>query len=348
MCETPDLLEWAEEQERKKISAAVDSMEEKIENAPSGSVAEKVCDTVPLPEHERVVLIDAFSQIFRSFYAIRQLNNHRGEPVNALYVMTKLLLQMEKNYSSSGGAMLFDCGKVAFRLELLPEYKANRPPMPEELKCQMPKIEEMAQAFGWPLLRAENYEADDLIGGFSASCGTQVLIVTGDKDLSSLVDERVHLLKPARSGGGFQECGPEEVLQDFGVEPALIPDYLALLGDSVDNIDGVPGIGAKSAALLLNSFGAIDGWYDEEGELKFESSKFSGKLAGKKELLKRNLALTRLKCELPEAFRDPAVLCKKAPDWQKIANLCAENDFKSLLKEIPAEPDLPGSEDELF
>ena len=336
---TPDLFEWAEQNAKEN---AVNSKKPPCTDAlPAGDLSSE--------EEGHALLVDAFSQIFRAFYAIRQLNNHRGEPVNALYIMTKLLLQIEKNYPSDMGAFLFDCGKVAFRLELLPEYKANRPPMPEALKQQMPLIEEMAAAFGWPLLRAENYEADDLIGAFTASLRKNVLIVTGDKDLSSLVDERVHLLKPARSGGGFQECGPQEVLQDFGVTPDLIPDYLALLGDSVDNIDGVPGIGAKSAVELLNTYGSSEKWYDEEGALLLPKSKFSGKLEGKKELLLRNLKLTRLKCTLPEAFSDcRAVLKKRAPDWQKIANICADNDFKSLLKEIPAEPEIAHKEDELF
>ena len=341
MDDTPDLLEWAEQNSQKE-SSSPDLIP--VENGKQENIL-----TPELFPGGKVVLIDAFSQIFRAFYAIRQLNNHRGEPVNALYVMTKLLLQMEKNHPCARGAMLFDCGKVAFRLELLPEYKANRPPMPDPLKIQMPRIEEMAAAFGWPLLRAENYEADDLIGAFAARYGSEVLIVTGDKDLSSLVDERVHLLKPARSGGGFIECGPEEVVNDFGVVPALIPDYLALLGDSVDNIGGVPGIGAKSAVELLNNYGSVVNWFDDEGKLTFENSKFSAKLAGKKELIQRNLGLTRLKMELPEEFSDcSAVLVKKSPDWQRIADLCADNDFKSLLKEIPAEPAMSGREDELF
>ena len=335
MNDTPDLFEWAEQQAAEKITT------------PEKTVAEEV----PAEEswNTPAVLVDAFSQIFRAFYAIRQLNNHRGEPVNALYIMTKLLLQIEKNHPAEKGAFLFDCGKVAFRLELLPEYKANRPPMPEALKQQMPAIEEMASAFGWPLLRVENYEADDLIGAFACHVPGAVRIVTGDKDLSSLVNEKVHLLKPARSGGGFQECGPEEVKRDFGVAPELIPDYLALLGDSVDNIGGVPGIGPKSAVELLNNFGCTEKWYDEEGTLLIDAAKFAGKLAGKKELIRRNLALTRLKCELPEELSDcGSVLAKKAPDWQKIANMCADNDFKSLLKEIPATPELPQKEDELF
>ena len=337
MNDTPDLFEWAAEQERiakQKCSPAEAA-------SPTLTAAEELSGTT--------MLIDAFSQIFRSFYAIRQLNNKRGEPVNALYLMTKMLLQLERDYTCSYGALLFDCGKVKFRLELHPEYKSNRPPMPEDLKSQMPAIEEMSSAFGWPLLRAENYEADDLIGGFAQKITSGVLIVTSDKDLSSLVNDHVNLLKPARSGGGFQKCGIDEVVRDFGVVPELIPDYLALLGDNVDNINGVPGIGPKSAVELLNKFGAVDSWYSPDGSEKFADSKFASKLAGKRELLKRNLGLTRLKCDLPEEFSDIShTLTKKQPDWQKIADICADNDFKSLLKEIPAEPRIPGNEDELF
>lgn len=336
MNETPDLFEWAELQHKAAATAEC--------TAPSA--VEEISETY---DDRPVVLIDALSQIFRSFYAVRQLNNRRGEPVNALYLMTKLLLQMEKDHSGCRGALLFDSGKVAFRLELLPEYKANRPPMPEELQQQMPRIEEMAQAFGWPLIKVENYEADDLIGAFAVNLSGTVFIVTGDKDLSSLVNEQVHLLKPARSGGGFQECGPEEVLRDFGVVPELIPDYLALLGDSVDNIDGVPGIGAKSAVELLKNYGAADSWYDENGVFKFPESRFAAKLQGKQPLIKRNLGLTRLKCQLPEAYANcAAALDKKAPDWQKIANMCADNDFKSLLKELPVAPEEIKRENELF
>ena len=336
MNDTPDLFEWAEQQTAGTTASQ--------DTSPAVS-RENEC----VPQDSPVVLVDAFSQIFRAFYAIRQLNNHRGEPVNALYIMTKLLLQINRDFPADKGAFLFDCGKVEFRLKLLPEYKANRPPMPEPLKQQMPAVEEMAAAFGWPLLRAENYEADDLIGGFANTLSERVFIVTGDKDLSSLVDERVHLLKPARSGGGFVECGPEEVVRDVGVVPELIPDYLALLGDSVDNIEGVPGIGAKSAVELLNTHGSAERWYQEDGTLRIAAGKFSAKLEGRHSLICRNLGLTRLKCDLPEQFADlKNVLSKKAPDWQKIANMCADNDFKSLLREIPAEPELPKAEGELF
>ena len=290
---------------------------------------------------DNVVLIDAYSQIFRSFYAVRVLKDPKGRPVNALYIFTKLLLGIEKEYPGNTGAMLFDCGKVKFRLEVAPEYKANRPPMPDDLKSQMPAIREMAEAFGWPLLSAENYEADDLIGGFAQSCTEKVLIVTSDKDLSQLVNDRISILAPTKgNSGGFAIRQEAEVIEKFGIKPELVADYLALVGDSSDNIPGVSGIGPKSAAALLNEYGSIESW-GEHFE-KLSGSKFAAKLNGKEELLKNNLILVRLKTELPEEFKDlKKTLARRSPDWQKIAQLCREYAFNAILKVLPCEPPEP-------
>lgn len=287
---------------------------------------------------ENVVLIDAYSQIFRSFYAVRVLKDPKGRPVNALYIFTKLLLGIEKEYPGNTGAMLFDCGKVKFRLEVAPEYKANRPPMPDDLKSQMSAIREMAEAFGWPLLSAENYEADDLIGGFAKSCTEKVLIVTSDKDLSQLVNDRISILAPTKGNSGCFAIRQEaEVIEKFGIKPELVADYLALVGDSSDNIPGVSGIGPKSAAVLLNEYGPIESW-GEHFE-KLSGSKFAAKLNGKEELLKNNLILVRLKTELPEEFKDlQKTLARRSPDWQKIAQLCREYAFNAILKVLPCEP----------
>ena len=293
---------------------------------------------------DTAVLIDAYSQIFRSFYAIRYLTDPTGRPVNALYVFTKLLLGIEKEYPGDRGAMLFDCGKVKFRLEVAPEYKSNRPPMPDDLKSQMPAIREMAQAFGWQLLSAENYEADDLIGGFANAFPGKVMIVTSDKDLSQLINDRISILAPAKgNSGGFMLRGERDVIEKFGVKPDLVADYLALVGDTSDNIPGVPGIGPKSAAAILNKIGPIDSWIDDPSKL--ESSKFAAKLAGHQELLRKNQMLVRLKTELPEDFNDlEKTLSRQTPDWQKIASICREYSFNGILKDLPCpvqEPETP-------
>ena len=289
-----------------------------------------------------LVLIDAYSQIFRAFFAIRRLTDSKGEPVNALFVFTRLLLELAKKYPSPRGAMLFDCGKVAFRLQLNPEYKANRPPMPEELKIQMPWIKEMAQAFGWPLVQMTDYEADDLAGAFAlAEKSADVRIVSSDKDLSQLVNDRIKLVSPGNgNSGGFVERGIDEVKAKFGVPPELIPDYLALVGDTADNIPGVPGIGPKSAAELLNGCGRIENWIDAPESVGCE--KYRKKLAGQSELLRKNLQLVRLRCDLPEELRKPDVLRRSEPDYARIADLCRRFEFNKILRDLP----VPGSSPE--
>lgn len=304
----------------------------------------------------RLILIDAYSQIFRAFYAIRMLNNSRGEPVNAVYVFIKLLLKLEKLYPCRRGAMLFDCGKVGFRLALAPDYKANRPPMPDALKAQMPLIRSVASAFGWPLLQHEGYEADDLIGAIAlAENDSPVHIVSSDKDLSQLIDRRVTMLVPQNgNSGSFEERTVEKVQEKFGVAPELMVDYLALLGDASDNIPGVPGIGPKSAVELLNTYGCAAGWLDEPDKLR--DSKFYRKLDGNWDVLRKNRELIRLKTELPEEFSDlDNILIRKDIDWAAVRAICVDNQFNSILKELPEpeeaqvpEEDFPEMELPLF
>ncbi len=282
-----------------------------------------------------LVLIDAYSQIFRSFYAIRILTNSRGEPVNAAFVFTKLLLQLEKNHPSAYGAMLFDCGKVAFRLELNPDYKANRPPMPDPLKQQIPLIREIAEAFGWELLQHEGFEADDLIGGMALKYQDMpVEIVSSDKDLSQLINERISMLIPGN--GGFELRDSAAVLKKFGVTPELIIDYLALLGDASDNIPGVPGVGPKRAVEILSTLGAAELWLNDPALIDPASTN-GKKLLPELETVRRNRELIRLRTELPEGFVQDSPPERREPDWKKIAAICRDNQFKSILKELPAE-----------
>ena len=285
---------------------------------------------------DSVILIDAFSQIFRSFYAIRHLSNSRGEPVNALLVFTRLLLGIEKNYPGKRGAMLFDCGKVRHRVELLPEYKANRPPMPDELAQQIPFIREMASAFGWKMYEVEDYEADDLIGALALNLEGNIKIISSDKDLSQLISDRVTMLSPANGNqGGFEERDAAFVKSKFGVGPELIIDYLAILGDSSDNITGVRGIGAKGAAELLNTFGKSENWLDTP---EMTGKKFASKLSDQIDILRRNIKLVSLRTDLPAGWDNPeSLVVRQAPDWQKIAETCLRYGLKSILKDLPEE-----------
>lgn len=285
----------------------------------------------------RAILIDAYSQIFRVFYAIMHLSRKDGFPTNALFGFARLLMQIEKEYKPTSRAMFFDCGKPAFRLELSPEYKSNRPPMPEELKKQMPLLRELAELFGWQVCECKDYEADDLIGAAVKNSSLDTAIISSDKDLSQLIDDRCVMLIPARCGGGFEVRNCEETLKKFAVTPAQIVDYLALLGDSSDAIEGVPGIGPKTAANILNECGSLEKFFAEPGLLKNE--KLRTKLCENQERIQRNIKLVTLHTQWPESELGELGkwLEKRRPNWQKIAEFAAEYELKSILKDIPKE-----------
>lgn len=286
------------------------------------------------------ILIDAYSQIFRVFYAIGNLSRRDGFPTNALFGFARMLLQLEKEFSPSCGAMFFDCGKPEFRLELSREYKSNRPPMPENLKKQMPLLRELAELFGWQVCQCSNYEADDLIGAaVKSNMSKSFAVLSSDKDLSQLIDNHAFMLIPARSGGGFEKRGFEEVVSKFGVDPEQIIDYLSLLGDSSDAIDGVPKIGPKTAAAILNECGSLDKFFDDPELLK--NAKQREKLLESAELIKRNQKLVALRTDWPESEvgNVETVLEKQPPQWEKIARFAMEYELKSILKDLPVDID---------
>lgn len=286
---------------------------------------------------DRAILIDAYSQIFRVFYAIMHLSRKDGFPTNALFGFARLLMQIEKDYAPSAGAMFFDCGKPAFRLELAPEYKSNRPPMPEDLKKQMPLLRELTELFGWQVCECTNYEADDLIGAAAKNSSLATAVISSDKDLSQLIDDKCIMLIPNRSGGGFEVRDAEKTLEKFAVSPGQIVDYLSLLGDSSDVIEGVPGIGPKTAANILNECGSLENFFAGAGSLKNEKQQL--KLLENKERILRNIKLITLRTQWPEkelgTLNDR--LKKHAPDWRKIAEFARTYELKSILKDIPQE-----------
>ena len=284
----------------------------------------------------KLILIDAYSQIFRAFYAIRMLNNSRGEPVNAVYVFIKLLLKLEKLYPCRHGAMLFDCGKVGFRLALAPDYKANRPPMPDALRTQIPIIREMIALFGWPLIESEGSEADDLIASIAEGLPQhEITIFSADKDIAQVIDDRVTMMVPGFTGG-FRKRDVAEVMERFGVRPDQIIPYLALLGDSADNIPGVEGVGPKTAAQLLSEFDTAENMFAALDKIPKE--KLRQKLADSKDIFFKNVELIRLDKTPPEGIVwEKSMFLKKTPDWAKLAEFCKRYSLKSILKELPVE-----------
>lgn len=282
----------------------------------------------------RILLIDAYSQIYRLFYAIRQLTSAKGEPANALFGMARLFLQLDAEFPTEYGALVFDKGKCTRRCGILPEYKAQRPPMPDELRCQTGRIREWAQAFGWATIDREGFEADDLLAGITSQRqDNSVLILTGDKDLGQLVKNgQVSLLKPGNAKTPWEEQDEAAVTAKFGVAPTQICDYLSLLGDSVDNIPGIPGCGPKTAAKLLNDFGSIDNILARLDTMP--KSKVQETLAAEKEHLLKNRELVRLDYALPEEWQGLDTVKRNRPDWQKLLALCAEEGFNAVATEI--------------
>ncbi len=281
---------------------------------------------------KRIILIDAYGQIYRAFFAVRGLTNKKGEPVNALYGIARFLIGLEENQPSEFGAVAFDRGKCRRRCELLPEYKAQRPPMPEDLRSQIAPIKAWLAAFGWPMLEQEGIEADDLIASIATlreNCPVDIL--SYDKDLAQLVNDQVHILQPDKNSAWIT-LGEADVEAKFGIRPEFIVDYLAMLGDASDNIRGVEGIGAKTAAKLIQQFGPLENIFahlDEAGSARLQES-----LQQSRELLLRNRELIRLDRDCFPDWPGLQTICRSKPDWQAILALAEEQGFRSLTDTI--------------
>ena len=212
------------------------------------------------PEEERLLIVDGHAVMYRSFYAIRGLATSEGFPTNAIYGFLQSLERVMEEFPSTHVVLAMDSKGKTVRHEEFEEYKANRPEMPEELAQQIPKIEEIVDGLGYRVIREEGYEADDVIAKIvelSEGRDIDVLVLTGDKDLAQLVDERVKLVDTT-DNSELEVTGPAEVEEKFGVPPEAIRDYLALIGDTSDNIPGVPQVGEVRAQKLLSQFGSLE------------------------------------------------------------------------------------------
>jgi len=256
-----------------------------------------------------VYLLDAHYQIFRAYHSLPDLRAPDGAPVGALRGYTATLMKFLREWAPTHVAAAFDHALVSFRNELYPEYKAGRTEAPEDLEPQFSLCAEVTRALGIPLFELERFEADDVIATLTRQLleqGADVLIVTRDKDLAALVSGRVSLFDLARR----ERSGPEEIEARMGVPPALVPDYLALVGDAVDNIPGVAGIGARTARLLLGRVGGLGRFpSDSAGWEKLalpNPSRIMALLERGRERLALSRELVRLREDLP--------LCVKLED----------------------------------
>ncbi|EHY9869021.1 DNA polymerase I [Vibrio vulnificus] len=288
-----------------------------------------------IPENP-LILIDGSSYLYRAFHAYPGTMSNGDIPTNAVYGVVNMLRSMMRQFASDRIAVVFDAKGKTFRDDMYPEYKANRPPMPDDLRCQIEPLHQVIKAMGLPLIVIEGVEADDVIGTLAYQASQQgmpVLISTGDKDMAQLVDDNITLINTMTN----VVMDREGVIEKFGIPPELIIDYLALMGDKVDNIPGVPGVGDKTATALLQGIGGLSKLYDHLDDiaaLGFRGSKtMAQKLVDNKDnaLLSYQLATIKLDVALQET---PESLLKTEPNKDKLIKLYGQLAFKSWLNEL--------------
>ena len=292
----------------------------------------------------RVYLIDGFSLLYRAFYALPQsISTSSGLPTNALYGFTSMILKILGEDKDAGLGVVWDSGKPKFRLEVYPEYKAQRSSMPEELKVQLTHLDEILAAMNIPAVRAEGFEADDVLATLSRRLPDEVeklLIVTGDQDAMQLVDGKVKVMRTTRGVSETKEYGRDEVVEEYGVKPEQIPDYKALVGDASDNIPGVRGIGPKGAATLLQQFETVESIYENLDGVKAKGTR--KKLEESRDLAFISLSLARMRFDAPAEFDVDALRFEGVKP--EIRDVFRRYEFRSLEPRLAGLPVAGGEE----
>jgi DNA polymerase-1 len=284
-----------------------------------------------------LVLVDGSSYLFRAFHALPPLTNSHDEPTGAMHGVLNMLDKLRKDYAPEHMAVVFDAPGKTFRDDLYPQYKANRPPMPEDLRGQIEPLLAIIRAQGYPLLIIDGVEADDVIGTLAREYAGKVIISTGDKDMAQLVDERVHLINTM--SGHYSD--PAGVVEKFGVPPARIRDYLALIGDTVDNVPGVAKVGPKTAVKWLDEYGSLPTIIERAAEFK---GKIGDNLREAVAYLPLSYELVTIKCDL-ELNITPETLAFNPQDTDKLRELYERYEFRTRLAALKATdsplPNLP-------
>ncbi len=294
-------------------------------------------DTAKAPGENKplrnLYLIDGSGYIFRAYHALPPMSRPDGTPVNAVFGFCKMLMEFIDDPQADHLVVILDAGSKTFRNEIYSDYKAHRPPPPEDLIPQFPLIREAARAFGLPCCELENYEADDLIATYARLAvekGGTCTIVSSDKDLMQLVRPGVEMFDPMKK----RKIGAAEVFEKFGVAPDRVVDVQALAGDSTDNVPGVPGIGVKTAAQLITEYGDLETLLARAGEIKQPKRRESLQENAEKARLSRRLVLLRDDVPAPA---DPDSFDKHRPDPAVLLPWLAQQGFKSLLARFTAE-----------
>ena len=289
-----------------------------------------------MSSEKKLFLLDAYALIFRSYYAF--IKNPRitsyGLNTNAIFGFTTTLLEVLEKYDPTHIAVCFDHKSENVRKQEYPLYKANRDETPEDIKRSEPFIRQIIDAFNIPLIEKEGYEADDVIVTLATRAekeGYTTYMMTPDKDFGQAVTEKILMFKPARGGNAPEIMGPKEVCEKFGLDRTeQIIDYLGLMGDAVDNIPGVPGVGAKTASKLLKEFGSMDGIYANTDKIK---GKLREKIEDNKEQAYMSKHLATIITDVPVEFSEKS-LTREEPNKEKINQLFTELEFRALSKRV--------------
>ena len=275
------------------------------------------------------ILVDGSSYLYRAFHAMPPLTNSKGKPTGAVYGVVNMIKRLIKDYQPQHIAIVFDAKGKTFRDDLFKEYKANRPAMPDELQQQIEPLLAIIRAMGLPLLQIEGVEADDVIGTLAKQAekhGLTTLISTGDKDMAQLVDDQITLINTMNN----QIYDRQGVINKFGIPPELIIDYLSLVGDSVDNIPGVPKVGPKTAVKWLTEFGNLKNLIENADKI---SGAVGESLRNHLNALPLNIQLTTIKCDV-NLTETPESLIAQPPNNENLIALFRELEFKTWLSEL--------------
>ncbi|HIC80353.1 MAG TPA: DNA polymerase I, partial [Kiloniellaceae bacterium] len=280
--------------------------------------------------YKHLYLVDGSGYIFRAYFAIPPRSTSDGTPTNATFGFTNMLIKLLRDSDADAIAVIFDKSSKSFRNEIYGEYKAHRPEPPEDLIPQFAAIREATKAFNLPCIEMEGYEADDLIATYARQAkdaGAEVTIVSSDKDLMQLVDGGIAMLDPMKD----KAIGPDEVVEKFGVPPEKVVDVQALAGDSVDNVPGVPGIGIKTAAQLINEYGDLETLLERAEEIK--QTKRREKLIENAEMARISKQLVTLERYAPvEEGIDGFAL--RQPEPEALRAFLERYEFRSVLRRL--------------
>ena len=279
-----------------------------------------------------LILVDGSSYLYRAFHALPPLTNSKGQPTGAVYGVINMLKKLVAEYQPEHMAVVFDAKGKTFRDDIFKEYKAHRPPMPDDLRQQIEPLHELVDALGYPRLVVPGVEADDVIGTLArqaAAQGMEVLISTGDKDMAQLVTDKITLINTMNNS----LLTPEGVVEKFGVSADQIIDYLALIGDTSDNIPGVPKVGPKTAVKWLEQYGSMDNIVTHADEIK---GKVGENLRECLQQLPMSYQLATIVCDLA-LEQQPSDLHCSAADVERLGKIYAELEFKSWLAELSAD-----------